>query len=72
MEIDFKCEIKSPADGSTSRSNKWVIASEPNHLKRFIDSFMKRIRDSNIAVAVWNIFLLGEMQQKTGNMVSKT
>ncbi len=32
MKIDFKCEIKTTSRWQKVTVNKWVIATEPNHL----------------------------------------
>ncbi len=54
MKIYFKCEIKSPAGGSKSR-----LATELSHLNGWI--IQERITETqNIAVAVWNYFLLAK------------
>ncbi len=63
MIIDFKCEIKIASRWQKLTGNKWVIATEPNHLNDWI--IQERITETqNIAVAVWNDFFGGEMEQK--------
>ncbi len=57
MKIDFKCEIKPPAGGSTSLLISESLRLEPNHLNGLIDSFMNESRSccsetQNSAVAV--------------------
>ncbi len=62
-KIDFKCEIKIASRWQKLTGNKWVIATEPNHLNDWI--IQERITETqNIAVAVWNDFFGGEMEQK--------
>ncbi len=36
MKIDFKCEIKIASRWQHVTVNKWVVATEPNHLKDWI------------------------------------
>ncbi len=68
MKRYFECEIKIASRWQQVTVNKWVIATEPNHLT--VDSFRNGTTSSccsetqNSAVAVWNYFFVGETGQK--------
>ncbi len=64
----FECEIKTASRWQQVTVNKWVIATEPNHLNGWfiqeqnISSCFSETQNS--VVAVWNYFFVGEMEQK--------
>ncbi len=68
MKIDFKCEIKTTSRWQWVTVNKWVTASEPNHLN---DWFIQEritvmlLRDTKQCCScVWSYFFVGEIEQK--------
>ncbi len=62
MKIDFKSEIKSPADVTV---NKWVIATEPSHhLNGSLNHSGTNHWDSKHRCSCLELFFVGEMQQK--------
>ncbi len=75
MNIDFKCKIKTTSRWQKVTGNKWVIATEPNHLTA--DSFRNEslscsseMQNSVVMLAVCIFFCLRN-GAKTGIMVSK-
>ncbi len=67
MKRDFKCETKPASRWHQVTVNKWVTATELNHL-RLIHSGTKHIvmllRDANSAVAVFGIIFVATEQKQ--------
>ncbi len=69
-KIDFKCEIKIASRWQHVTCNKWVTASEPNHLNDSLNhsgtnhSCCSEMQNSAMVVGAY--FFVGEMEQKHG------
>ncbi len=71
MKRYFECEIKIASRWQQVTVNKWVIAPELNNLNGWFIQERNTVLQ-NSAVAVWNYYFVGEMEQKQAIWCLKT
>ncbi len=68
MKRYFECEIKTASRWQQVTVNKWVIATEPNHLNGWFiqerNNIIMLLRDAKQCCSCKELFFVGEMEQK--------